>query len=203
MIYTSSYRSMNLKEYKDQVVSISGDRGKMVDYTGECYPDLAPKKSFWNVWHNNIGKINHGENNKYYIREYYKQVLSKLDVNKVYQDLDNKILLCYEDPRAFCHRHIVADWFELSLGIRIAEVEQQGDKLVEKQRNPFIKLYLEDVIKEETDLMGFDSLYALNLYKKGEELEKKAQNNNDYELAKYLKDLAFDVSSREKSKLKK
>ena len=202
MIYTSSYRSINLKEYKDQVLSISGDRGNMVDYTGACYPKLAPKRSFWDVWHNNIGKISSGENNKYYIREYYKQVLSNLDVNKVYEELDNKILLCYEDPRAFCHRHIVAAWFELCLGQNIAEVEQQGDRLVEKQRNPFIKLYLEEVIKEETDMMGFDSIYALNLYKKGEALEAKAETNNDYELAKYLKELAFDIQSKEKTKLK-
>jgi hypothetical protein len=204
MIYTSSYRAINLKDYKDQVISISGDRGKLVDYKGECYPTLAPKKGFWQEWHNNIGKVSAKENAKFYIREYYKQVLSKLDVNKEYKNLDNKILLCYEDPRAFCHRQIVASWFELYLKEDVPEVEEDKDKkLVVKTSRTFIKNYLEEVIKENVDMKGFDSLYALNLYNKGEELEKRALNNNDLELAKYLKDLAIEETYDNKNKLRK
>ena len=203
MIYTSSYRALDLKEYKYQVLSISGDRGKMAEYTGECYPALAPKKEFWEVWHSNIGKVPIRENTKYYIREYYKQVLSKLDVNKEFAKLDNKILLCYEDPRAFCHRQIVASWFELYLGQPVLEVEQQGDKLVTRNTNPFIKNYLEEVIMADVDMMGFDNLASLNLFKKGDELEKKAVTNNDIEIAKYLKELAFNNMSIEKPVLKK
>ena len=29
----------------------------------ECYPKLAPKYSFWEIWHYNIGKRSDEENN--------------------------------------------------------------------------------------------------------------------------------------------
>jgi len=32
------------------------------------------------------------------------------------------ILLCYEKPNEFCHRHIVAAWFEILLGIHVPEI---------------------------------------------------------------------------------
>ena len=35
-----------------------------------------------------------------------------LDPHEVYKYLDNKILLCYERPEDFCHRHIIANWFK-------------------------------------------------------------------------------------------
>lgn len=57
MIYTGSYNNC----LKGKKVSISGDRGKNVEYQGLCFPPLAPKLSFWKVWHNNIGKISEQE----------------------------------------------------------------------------------------------------------------------------------------------
>ena len=201
MIYTSSYRDIDLKAFKDQVLSISGDRGKLVDYNGECYPKLAPKKDFWNKWHDNIGKISDIENAKYYIDSYYKEILSKLDVNKEFKELENKILLCYEDPRAFCHRSIVAAWFELYLGLSVPEVKQKGDVLVEVQRGKFVKKYLEEVIKENVDMKGFNTLYSLNLYNKSEELLNNAKTNSDIELAKYLENLAFERDEKDKVKI--
>ena len=68
------------------------------------------------------GKISEEENTRYYIEEYYKQVLSKLDPERVYRKLDNSTLLCYEDPDDFCHRHVVAAWFNLLLGNTIQPV---------------------------------------------------------------------------------
>lgn len=71
---------------------------------------LAPKLSFWKVWHKNqnFGMISEEENNKYYVEHYYEQVLLKLDPEEIYRELDNSILLCYEENTEFCHRHIVA-----------------------------------------------------------------------------------------------
>ena len=84
MILTSCYDNIDHRDkFKYQVVSISGDRGKGRKYNGTCYPDLAPKKSFWLKWEANEGKLSPEENNKYYIREFYHQVLSKLDVEVV------------------------------------------------------------------------------------------------------------------------
>lgn len=200
MICTSCYREIDSKAFKDKACSISGDRGKMVDYEGYCYPALAPKKSFWEVWHSNIGKISDRENAKYYIDKYYEEVLSKLDVNKVYSMLDNKILLCYEAAGAFCHRHIVAAWFELYLDIPVPEVKQNGNELTVAHRGNFIKNYLEEVIKSNVDMKGFNTLYSLNLYEKSKKLEENAMNNSDIELAKYLNSLAFESDVKPKTK---
>lgn len=119
MICTSKHNEFLNKNY--DTYTISGNRGKDANYEGKCYPKLAPKLSFWEIWHDNIGTIPEEENNKYYIREYYKQVLSKLDPNQVYKELDNSILLCYEKNEEFCHRHIVSAWFEILLGTEVPE----------------------------------------------------------------------------------
>ena len=96
------------------LVSISGDKGRSVGFYGESYTKLAPKKSFWNIWHNNIGKIDEDENNRYYMCEFYKQVLSKLKASEVLNELqafgENIILLCFEKEDVFCHRHLVCEW---------------------------------------------------------------------------------------------
>ena len=70
MISTSSYNNWQTKKYI--TYSISGNRGKDAGYEGNYYPKLAPKLSFWKIWHDNIGKISEEENNKYYVLEFYK-----------------------------------------------------------------------------------------------------------------------------------
>ena len=146
MIFTSSYDVWHPCE-KYRVFSISGDRGKDANYAGECYLDLAPKKLFWMIWRDNIGKIPEEANNRFYVKEYWNAVLSKLDPRKVYDELNYSVLLCYEPNNLFCHRHIVASWFELTLGAVIPEVrtDRQG-KLEIVSRPAYIKGYLEDVM---------------------------------------------------------
>ncbi len=141
MIYTSSHSaikvSLCLKTY-----AISGNRGKDANYHGLCYPELAPKKEFWQVWHDNIGVISEEENNRYYVKEYWNQVLLYLDPEKLYKELDNSVLLCYEKNIEFCHRHIVSAWFELLLGKPVPEiiVTRRGIKYVSRPK--YIKEYL-------------------------------------------------------------
>lgn len=99
MISTSSYSDWQSDMYR--TYSISGDRGKKANYKGRCYSKLAPKLSFWKVWHDNIGKIPLEENNRYYIEEYWNQVLSKLNPEEIFSELDGSILLCYEKIQSF------------------------------------------------------------------------------------------------------
>ncbi len=173
MIYTSNYDELGNSIYL--TYSISGDRGKNANYEKRCYPKLAPKKSFWKVWHDNIGKISPEENNKYYVEEYWKEVLSKLDPESVYNELNHSILLCYEKNTDFCHRHIVAAWFELFLGETVSEINKEKEII---DRPKYIKEYLEETIKNNVNMRGFTSLRALYLFEKSEHLEEKA---NQYE----------------------
>lgn len=77
----------------------------------EEYKKLAPKYSWWKEWHDK--KLS----NEWYIEKYYETVLSKLNVDEVFKELTKDgnyvaILLCWEKPELFCHRHVVAHWFK-------------------------------------------------------------------------------------------
>lgn len=174
MISTSSYKNWKSNLY--DAYSISGDRGKKAEYCGKYYSKLAPKLSFWKKWYDNIGIVSEEENNKYYIEEMYDKVLSKLDPEEVYRELDYSILLCYEDNESFCHRHIVAEWFQLLLDVKVPEVKLNGSKFEEIERPKYIGEYLEYIMKKNKNMRGFNSLHALYLFEKGEKLEQIADD---------------------------
>lgn len=171
-MFTSSYKNFNTDLYKK--CSVSGDKGKMENYQGDCYSKLAPKKEFWQKWHDNIRKISEEENAKYYIEQYYKEVLSNLDPLEVYKDLEHTTLLCYEDANEFCHRHIVAEWINLLLDEQVPEVKisEKGIEVVE--RPIYVRQYLEEVIRENTNMRGFKSLRAVYLFDRSEKFEQRA-----------------------------
>ena len=120
MIYTSYFGNLkNLLNFK--LVSIAGesssefialiDDNKFIEYK-----KLAPKYSWWKEWHD--GKFD----NDWYVEKYYKTVLNLLDPNKVFLELTENntkdvVLLCWEEPNEFCHRHIVAKWLNENLNI--------------------------------------------------------------------------------------
>lgn len=91
-------------------------------YIGKEYKKLAPK--YWILYKYKKGEIDEDQ----YIELFYKHILSKLDASIVYTELkkligsDDIVLLCYEKSDKFCHRHIVAKWFEEELGIDILEL---------------------------------------------------------------------------------
>lgn len=171
MIRTSNYKSF-IKASKI-TVSISRDCGKDAGYIGDIYLDLAPEKSLLKKYHKNIGVIPEYENIESYIIEYWNNVLSKLDPEKVYNDLNNKILLCYERSNEFCHRHVVAAWLELLLEKEVPEIEMVHSKLTITERPEYIKEMLEDVMRSSLDMKEYTSLRALYLHNKGNEEEAR------------------------------
>lgn len=137
MIYTSYFAKMKNLPYGYIPISICG---KAPDYySGLQYKKLAPKKDFFLEW-----KENH--DNNFYIEQYNSRVLNGLNPYEVVNDLTlllppqiqmlnsitncpiwanpniNIVLLCYEKPDDFCHRHLVADWLS-SNGINVKELE--------------------------------------------------------------------------------
>ena len=174
MIYTSSYD--NWKSNMFIPCSISGDRGKSVNYKGKYYSKLAPKRSFWDVWEANrkAGILSEKENNYYYIEQFYLEVLSKLDPEEVLRELDDHVLLCFEEPDQFCHRHIVAAWLKILLGINVPEIAGYGSSISSIPNTPkYIKNILEDVMRKHTDMKGYNSLRAVYLSNKVEKLKEK------------------------------
>ena len=133
MIYTSYFAKF--KKLPENMIPISICGKAPTGYTGLQYKKLAPKYKFFMEW-----KENH--DNEFYITNFKKQVLDSLTINGVLNDLydllspeqkeklnkeenwNNKdthiVLLCYEKPSDFCHRHLVADWMT-EAGIHVEE----------------------------------------------------------------------------------
>jgi uncharacterized protein (DUF488 family) len=85
-------------------------------FKGREYKKLAPKYTFFKKY-----KLDGDE--KYYTEQYYKEVLDKLDSQQVFDELgENAVLLCWEKKGEFCHRLLVAEWLEKTLGITIEEI---------------------------------------------------------------------------------
>ncbi|MBN1547436.1 MAG: DUF488 family protein [Syntrophaceae bacterium] len=57
-----------------------------------------------------------------YVTEYKQTVLDQLDPVKVYADLSDKIILCWESSNEECHRRLVAEWLEHALNVEIPEI---------------------------------------------------------------------------------
>ena len=113
MIYTSYFAKLHSLPDYIVPVSICGKAPEW--YQGLQYKKLAPKYDFFMEWKRN-------KDNDFYIKCFQEQVLDKLNPTDVILDLSKMVygynigendiaLICYEKPSDFCHRHLVADWF--------------------------------------------------------------------------------------------
>ena len=91
-------------------------------YTGPWNKILAPP---WEL----VDRAQKGMTAEVYKLEFHKQVLNKLMPQLMYNELiaqhtEDVVLLCFEKlekPGDFCHRRIVATWFECHLGVDVPE----------------------------------------------------------------------------------
>lgn len=126
MIYTGYWAK--IKEYELNKLTPIGISGWSPDgYTGKIYKKLAPKYVWWKEWHdNNLSE-------QWYINKYQETVLGVLDPNVVAQDLQkmgqNVVLLCFETPDKFCHRHLVAEWLNAKTKCDVREYILQSNQL--------------------------------------------------------------------------
>ena len=113
-IRTSYYANLkSIDKTKYYPIAISRYLPKNINLTQIL--ELAPPS--WLIKEKNQGK---------FIEEFQKR-LECLDSMEVYELLKSiskekvPVLLCYEKPGEFCHRHIIAEWFEKA-GIRVKEL---------------------------------------------------------------------------------
>ena len=170
-VFTGNYTDCKV----GNLISISGDRGRSVGFEGKAIPKLAPKKVFWDIWHDNIGKISEEENTKYYIREYYNQVLSKVNIEELLKNEKDPILLCFERKQDFCHRHVLAEYINIRYGIEVPDIIiDEKLNIIENAKPKNIRRILEEVLKEEFKDIKDESLknrlIYLGIYK--EEIER-------------------------------
>ena len=122
-IYTSYFS--NLRNIPPDIVPISIARGTPSWFDGLCIKLLAP--------HEHIrARYNFDGNKDRYIREYTEEVLDILYAPKLVQYLMVKsggrdvVLLCYESPDKFCHRHLVSEWLNRN-GFHCKEYSDEMD----------------------------------------------------------------------------
>lgn len=68
----------------------------------DTYIDLVPTKKI-------LKEYLKTKNAEKYTIEYLK-ILDKLDPFKIGNDLNEKVILCWEKPNNFCHRFLVSKW---------------------------------------------------------------------------------------------
>lgn len=180
-VYTGNYDNCDVPE----AISISGNAGKSIGFRGPHIRELAPKRSWWQVWHDQIGVLSEEENLRFYVESYYETVLKPLDPGEILMKLkEGSILLCYEEPEDFCHRHIVAAWLELFYGIEVREVKVLEDGNIKVlPRNKYystIKTMLEILIKDTMDMHGYTAISASYAYEQAKEVAKNPELCNEF-----------------------
>ena len=118
-IYTSYFAKMN--KIPSNYVPVAICAKKPDFYNGLLYKKLAPTYDIFMKYKND-------NDIKSYMIGYKTQVLSKLNVHTVVEELsrltnnaENIVLMCYEKSDSYCHRHFVADWLNNN-GIKCTEL---------------------------------------------------------------------------------
>lgn len=116
-----------------------------------------------------------------YIKEFYLQVLSKLDPNDMYIKLMGTCLTSNERTDSFAKRHIFSSWLRIYIDIDINEMGTgENGKLIKLEVPEFIPSILEKVIRESiSDMKEFTNLRALYIYEQSEKLERNLEDISD------------------------
>lgn len=84
------------------------------------YSKLAP-----GTWFNSVSEAKYNE-------LFRNEILARLDPQRTWDELHamtggyEPVLLCWEKPGEFCHRHLVAGWFERELGVTVSEYDPKA-----------------------------------------------------------------------------
>ena len=108
-------------------ISIAQTAPRRVEAGFKLYQALVPGKWLFDPTYKDYAT---------YRERYFHEILAPLDPQKVWDDLHalagghEPVLLCHEHlrkPDEWCHRRMVAEWFEQALGIAVPEmaVEQK------------------------------------------------------------------------------
>lgn len=126
MIYTGYWAKIH--DYELNGLTPVGISGLSPDgYTGKTYKNLAPKYSWWREWHDkNLSE-------QWYTDKYYETVLKVLNPNEVAKQLQQMgsdvVLLCFEAPGKFCHRHLVAEWLNTKTNLNVREYQLKNKQM--------------------------------------------------------------------------
>ena len=124
MIYTGYYSK--IKEYADSGLTLLSISRTKTESAKSCIdiPQLFPSDKI--LWDYKKGKIDEME----YTSKYLDQ-LNELGVDRIIKMIqifgDNVVLLCWESPEKFCHRHILADYINKNSNINVEEFGKEKE----------------------------------------------------------------------------
>ena len=124
MIYTGYYSK--IKEYADSGLTLLSISRTKPEFAKSCIdiPQLFPSDKI--LWDYKKGKIDDME----YTSKYLDQ-LNELGVDRIIKMIqifgDNVVLLCWESPEKFCHRHILADYINKNSGVVVEEFGKENE----------------------------------------------------------------------------
>lgn len=126
MIYTGYYSNKSKYESKGFfTIGISSYLPNYIDEDTPLYRKIAPNKQMVDILHA-------GDRERFI--DMFSSKLNKLDVNNTINELyslsegQDIILLCFESPNKFCHRHLVSEWLTCN-GEPVSEliIHKKGD----------------------------------------------------------------------------
>ena len=124
---TYFWKAVNEPVTNETYVSISRQKMRGAETMRE-YPALMPS---WDII-KKAHQLGYNEESFLAYRDAYFAQLDKLDARKVYHDLQNCVLVCFESStdlstgKKFCHRRMIAGWLEEKLGIKVPEETRRG-----------------------------------------------------------------------------
>lgn len=124
---TYFWKAINEPATNETYVSISRQKMRGAEAMRE-YPALMPS---WDII-KKAHRLGYNEESFLAYRDAYFAQLDKLDARKVYNDLQNCVLVCFESSvdlatgKKFCHRRMVAGWLEEKLGVKVPEETRRG-----------------------------------------------------------------------------
>lgn len=125
MIYTSYYANLrNIPKHITRVVIsvthpewIFDEESKKLEWS-TVFP---PKELLWNYKAGNISDEEYTDRYIQHLNDNCAQIRKEL--HQVILSTKDSVLLCWCGPTKFCHRHILADWLNLYLKIKVVEYE--------------------------------------------------------------------------------
>lgn len=120
-IYTSYFS--NFRNFPPDFTPVSISRFPPKNWSGLTFMKLAPSPQL-------LEHVKSTGDHMRYTQEFYTY-LNKLNPTEIINELskltdsDKVILLCYETPEKFCHRHLVSMWLN-SHNIESSELNQEN-----------------------------------------------------------------------------
>lgn len=121
MIYTGYYSK--IKAYTDaglKLLSISRTKPGFVKNCIDVPPLFPNEKILWGYKKGDIDEME-------YTSKYLEQ-LENIGIDKILKTIeifgDDVVLLCWESPEKFCHRHILADYINKHSKLKIKEYDK-------------------------------------------------------------------------------